>query len=408
MKNSKLYFAYLALALLMVFSIVLLFKRNGSEVNNQGSHGGKMLVDGNIAAEILIVENDKQAHFRVYLYKDKKPLHPKAANLVVILKRFDDEINTIKFAPTDDYLQSQDEIRKPHSFAVTVNLKLDNKNRTWKYQNIEGRITLSPEVIKASGIKTTVAAPGIIEKKLSVIGKISPNGDALSSIYPRFAGVVKEMKKNLGDNVEKGEVIAVVESNESLRSYPITSPITGTIVQKNVIVGEMIKEDKAIYQVADLSTVWADLTLYRKEASLIKKGMQTVVSGDNGKPKESGIIDYISPLGIEDSQTIIARTVLTNKNQEWIPGMYVNATITYLSKKVPVVAEVSALQRWHDWVIVFVKRGNTFEATPIKIGEQNHRKTEIISGLKSGQSYVIANSFLLKAELGKSEAGDTD
>jgi membrane fusion protein, heavy metal efflux system len=320
------------------------------------------------------------------------------------LKRFNDEINTIEFEPIDGYLQSRQEIEEPHSFDVTVNLKLLNKNLSWEYENVEGRITLSPEVIKSASIKTAVANPATIEKKLSVIGKIAPNGDALSSIYPRFAGIVKEMKKNLGDSVEKGEVIAVIESNESLRNYNIASPITGTIIQKYVIVGEMIKEDKAIYQVADLSTVWADLTLYRKEAVLIKKGMPTLVAGDNGNPQESGIINYISPLGIEDSQTILARTVLPNNNQEWIPGMYVNAAITYLYKKVPVAVELTALQHWRDWDIVFIQRGNSFEATPIKLGEKNSHWVEVISGLKPGQTYVVENSFLLKAELGKSEA----
>lgn len=403
--HMKSYKPYLAIAIVLFIAFVFVFYRgSSSEVTPSGLHGGRMLVDRDIAVEITIYEHGMPPRFRVYLYQNKKPVDPRSVNLVMTLKRFNGQIDTVHFEPIDDYLQSIQEISEPHSFDVTVSLKIFNKDLTWNYEILEGRITLSPEVIKSANIKIGVARSASIEKKLSVIGKISPNKNALSSIYPRFAGIVKQMKKSLGESVTKNEVIAVVESNESLREYSIISPIAGTIVQKYVIIGEMIKEDKAIYQVADLSTVWADLTLYRKEAPLIKKGMPVVVSGDYGKPIGAGVIDYISPLGIEDSQTILARSVLTNKNHEWIPGMYVNATITYLSKNVPVAIELSALQRWRDKDIVFVQQGNNFEATPITLGEKNDQQVEVTSGLKSGQFYVVENSFLLKAELGKSEA----
>ena len=372
--------------------------------NQSGPHGGRLLIEGNIIAEITMYERGMPPHFRVYLYQNKTPINPALAKLVMSLVRFDGTVEKIQFEPIDGYLQSREEIDEPHSFEVTVNLNVNNKDFKWKYENIEGRVTLSPEVIKSAHIKTAIVGSATIEKKLSVIGKIAANGNALSSIYPRFGGIIKEMKKYLGDTVEKGEVIAVVESNESLRDYPITSPISGTIVQKYVIVGEMIKEDKPIYQVADLSTVWADLTLYRKEAALIKKGMPTTITGDNGKPRGTGIINYISPLGIEDSQTILARSVLSNENQEWVPGMFINGSIVYLSKVAPVTIALSALQRLRDWDVVFLQKGNSFEATPVKLGERNGKNAEVVSGIKPGQSYVVENSYLLKAELGKSSA----
>lgn len=396
----------LAVAVIVVglASIFYIFSNTSYSQNQPGPHSGKMLTDGNISVEITMYERGMPPHFRVYLYQNKKPLNPNLARLVMTLKRFDGTVYQVQFEAIEGYLQSREDIPEPHSFDVTVNLKLNDKDIKWNYENVEGRITLSPEVIKSAGIKTDIAGAATIEKKLSVIGKIAVNGDALSSIYPRFGGIIKEMKKYLGDTVEKGEVIAIVESNESLRDYPITSPISGTIVQKYVIVGEMIKEDKPIYQVANLSSVWADLTLYRKEAALIKKGMPTTVVGDNGVPKSSGIINYISPLGIEDSQTILARSVLANDNQEWVPGMFINGSIIYLSKDAPVTIKLSALQRWNEWDVIFIQKGNSFEATPVELGEKNGKNAEVIKGIKAGQSYVSENSYLLKAELGKSSA----
>lgn len=367
-------------------------------------HGGKLLVDGSVAAEVKMEEKAGSANFIVYVYKNRKQISPNDATVTMRLKRFSDDIETVQFKPENDYLKSQNNISEPHSFEVLVDLVYRGKNSQWKYDNFERRITLPEETIKSSGIKTQVAGAGKIERKMSVIGKIVPNRDEMTFIYPRFGGIVKEMKKNLGETVQKGEEIALIESNESLKNYPIVSPIDGTIVQKNVIVGDMIKEDKAIYQIANLSTVWADLTLYRNEASLIKIGMPVTVVGSNGAPIQSGQINYISPLGIEDSQTILARVVLPNEKQEWVPGMFVDAAITYVQKDVPVSVLLSAIQRIGNEDIIFVQKENTFEATPVELGTKNGDKVEIISGIKPGQSYVSENSFLLKAELGKSEA----
>ena len=367
-------------------------------------HGGKLLTNNGIDAEVKMEEKAGSANFIIYLYKNKKPISPSNATVTMRLKRFNDDVDIIKFKPEKDYLKSQQNIYEPHSFEVLIDLLYEGKNIKWEYENFEGRITLSPETIKLTKIKTQIAGPGKIEKKLLVIGKIVPNRDQMSFTYPRFAGIVKEMKKNLGEKVQKGEEIALIESNESLRNYSIISPVDGTIVQKNVIVGDMIKEDKAIYQVANLNTVWADLTLYRNEASLIKVGMLVVIVGSNGSPIQSGQISYISPLGIEDSQTILARAVLSNEKHEWVPGMFVDAAITYLQKNVPVSVPLSAIQRIGNKNIVFVQKQNTFEATFVELGIKNRDRVEIISGLKPGQSYVWENSFLLKAEVGKSEA----
>jgi membrane fusion protein, heavy metal efflux system len=74
----------------------------------------------------------------------------------------------------------------------------------------------------------------------------------------------------------------------------------------------------------------------------------------------------------------------------------------------PVAVKVSALQTIKDKTVVFVKEGNAFEAREIEAGEQDRKFVEIISGLLPGDEYVAENSFILKAEIEKSEAKDTD
>lgn len=374
------------------------------EVEGKGPHGGRLLSKDNLTMEITMFERNMPPHFRVFLYQDNQPVKPTHALLQMTLKRFNREVNHITFVPVEHYLQSVEVINEPHSFDVNVILNLNEKTYSWNYSSYEGRVIINPEVVKAANIKVAKASGAQLEKKLEVIGKIVPNRETSAPIYPRYSGLIKSMTKQLGDNVKKDEPLAVIESNESLQAYTIFSPITGTIVKKQATVGELAKGDTPIYEIANLDTVWSDLMLYRKEFLRVKKGMKVIVVGDEGKPQATSQISYISPLGIEDSQTTLARVILPNVPQLWLPGMYVNASIIVAEKTVAIAVPHSALQRWRDWDVIFVQKGNQFEAAPVEIGEQDDNWVEILSGLKPGDTYVTENSFFLKADLEKSGA----
>lgn len=215
---------------------------------------------------------------------------------------------------------------------MSLKLAYAGKSYSWHYSTYEGRVKLVSAMLQAAEIKTATAQSHTIKTQLKVVGKITPNRDTMAPIYARYSGIIKSMNKNLGDEVSKGELLAIIESNESLQNYNITAPITGTIVQKYATNGELAQNTKPIYEIANLDNVWADFTLYRKEAPLVKQGMSIIVMGDEGAPKSTSIISYIAPLGIEDTQTTLARAVLPNENRLWLPGMYVNGEIIIKEK----------------------------------------------------------------------------
>ena len=94
----------------------------------------------------------------------------------------------------------------------------------------EGHVELKPEALKNANLKIEEAAGAKIQTLLPLYGKITGNEETLAHVQPRFAGVVKDVRKRLGDPVAKGDVLAVVESNDSLRSYEIKSEVTGTVI----------------------------------------------------------------------------------------------------------------------------------------------------------------------------------
>lgn len=374
------------------------------DVIAKGVHGGRVFTEGNIALELLIFEQGMPPHFRAYLYENGKLMAPNFGRLMIQLKRFNGKADTISFVAARNFLQSEQVISEPHSFDVSIQLDVQKSQLAWHYSSYEGRVTLVPAMLKAADIQINVAKSEKLKKQLKVVGKIVTNRDTLAPIYARYAGIIKTMTKNLGDEVTKGELLVTIESNESLQNYNIMAPMTGTIVQKHVTQGELAQTTKPIYEVANLTNVWADFTLYRKEAPKIKKGMPVRVTGDEGTPQSISTITYIAPLGVEDSQTTLARAVLPNDDRVWLPGMYVNAVITIHENTVPVAVLLGAIQHLRDQEVVFVQQGDIFEATPVTLGEKDDQWVEVTSGLDAGQRYVCKNSFFLKAELGKEGA----
>lgn len=378
------------------------------EAIERGAEGGRLFKEGDLILELLIFERGMPPHFRAYFYKNGELILPPESDLSIELTRFNGQKEQISFITMKSFLQSKQVIEAPHSFEVAIRFNHSGKQLNWQYSAYEGRVKILPAMLKAAGIETAVAEQHVIRTQLNVVGKIATNRDTTAPIYARYSGIIKSMTKNLGDEVTKGDLLAIVESNESLQSYEIKAPITGTIVQKHATNGEFAQNTKPIYEIANLANVWADFTLYRKEAPLVKSGMEVIVTGDEGKPKSISTIFYISPLGIEDSQTTLARAVLNNGERLWLPGMYVNGAIVIKEKIVPVAVPVSALQHMGKQDVVYVQQGDDFEATPVVLGEKDNEWAEVISGLEAGQHYVSKNSFYIKAEIGKEGASHED
>jgi RND family efflux transporter MFP subunit len=236
------------------------------------------------------------------------------------------------------------------------------------------------------------------------MGRIIPNEETTVHISARFPGVVKNVLKKLGDSVQKGEPLAVIESNESLQNYEIKSEINGMVIKRDINLGMYLSGQEAIFVISDLSTVWADFNIYRNDLSQIKMGDPIQVQSLDGHVSQESTISYISPLGNESTQSVVARAVLENPNGLWKPGLFISGEITVDTVSVNVAIKDSALQTFRDWDVVFISSGNTFEVTPVRIGRKNKEWVEITSGLTAGDSYVSENSYILKADLEKSGA----
>ena len=81
-------------------------------------------------------------------------------------------------------------------------------------EHAEGVVALTAEQVNAAGIKVAVISSGTLAREVTVPGKIVAAADRMAQIVPKVGGTVTEAKKNLGDTVAKGEVLALIESRE--------------------------------------------------------------------------------------------------------------------------------------------------------------------------------------------------
>jgi cobalt-zinc-cadmium efflux system membrane fusion protein len=370
----------------------------------KGPHDGRLLREGDFAIEVTIFERGIPPEFRIYAYESDKPLPPSEVDLTIELHRFGGRVDRIGFKQRDDYLLGDTEVFEPHSFDVVVAAQHRGKSYRWTYDSYEGRTTMSPESVRSAGIVLEQAGPAKLKQTLQIHGRIVPNEDQMKHVIPRFPGVVREIRKRLGDPVAKDEVVAIVESNESLQPYEVTSSQEGTVIEKDVSAGEFVDAGKSIYVIADLSTVWVDLSVYRHDFSQIKVGQVARIDGGEGMPKSEGRIAYLSPFGAKDNQTMLARVVLDNPAGDWRPGLYVTAEVLVDEIEVPVAVKASALQTFRDWDVVFLNDGELFEIAILELGRRDEEWVEVVSGLSAGQPYATDGSFIIKADILKSGA----
>ena len=188
---------------------------------------------------------------------------------------------------------------------------------------------------------------------------------------------------------------------ENLARYEIRSPLDGTVIARHVTIGESVTAEDRIFDVADLSSVWVDITVYATDLAAVHDGQEaTVQSSDLGR-QVSGRVSYVGPLVGQDTRAATARIVLPNSDGRWRPGLFVTVRLVREATTVPLAVSAGAIQTFRDWQVVFVRYGDWFEARPLKLGRSDGKWVEVLKGLSPGEQYAAVNSFALKAEIGK-------
>ena len=369
----------------------------------KGPNNGRLLKDGDFVVELAIFEDGVPPEYRAFVTQDGKPVPPNEVQLTVELARLDGEKNLFRFTPQDGALRGDGVVTEPHSFDVTVVAKHANAEHRWAYESYEGRVTIAEASAKAAGLVTAKAGSRLIREVLPLYGRITANPDAVREVSARFPGAIKSVNKTVGDAVKAGEVLARVESNDSLQLYSVTSPISGTITARMANAGEQAGST-ALFTVSDLSRVWAELSVFPRDLSRVQLGQDVRLHAVDGERSVTGKIARIAPAASDASSALKVWAAFDGSQGGWTPGLYVNAEVLTGGAEVPLAVKSSGLQAFRDFTVVFAKVGETYEVRMLELGHSDGEYVEVLGGLKPGTEYVTGNSYLIKADIEKSGA----
>lgn len=265
----------------------------------------------------------------------------------------------------------------------------------------EDVVFLSEEAVRLAGIRIDRVQHRDLSRTIELPGEIGFNEDRLAHVTPRFAGVAREVHGRIGAGIREGDLLAVVESNESLSRYNIVAPISGRIIEKHVTAGEFVAEDSDLFMIADLSTVWADCEVYAKDMPYVRQGTKVSITAVEGGQPTEATFTYVAPVYSEATRSALARAVLVNNGDIWRPGTFIKARVPVAAGGTRLAVERDAVQVLGEQQVVFLvgDEEGEFEIVPVETGIAGDDLVEIVKGLADGDSYVAAGAFDLKAKV---------
>jgi len=191
---------------------------------------------------------------------------------------------------------------------------------------------------------------------------------------------------------------------DGLTRLEIRAPIDGVVIEKKVSAGEAVGADAGMYVLADLATVWADMTIFPADLDRVKVGQKVKVKTAALGTEADGVISHVGALIGEQTRTAKARVTLRNPDQRWRPGLFVSIEVVQDETEVAIAVPLTAIQTMDKKNIVFARFGDVFEARPVELGRNDGALVEVVKGLTAGTRYAATNSFVLKADIGKAGA----
>lgn len=369
----------------------------------EGPHGGRLLTDGPLGLEITIFETGQEPQFRIYPYWEGEPLDPDKVNLQINLSRLGGEVDRFTFRPQEDYLAGEGVVEEPHSFDVEVVATFEGKRSRWTYENHEGRTTITPEAAEQGGIEIAEAGPATIGDARELYGTVELDPSARSEIRGQFPGRIVSITKQVGDTVRRGELLARIESSESLQIYPVYSTVSGVVAERGGNPGDMT-HDTPLYVITNPGATTVVFNIFPRDLGIIRPGMRIEVEAQDGRAVGATTLGQYLSEGNAESGTALIRAAIPNRGG-WIrPGMTMRGRVIVNQENVPLTVRTKAIQPFRDFQVVYARYGSEYEVRMLQLGRRGAEYTEVLSGIEPGTPYVTEGSFLVRADIEKSGA----
>ncbi len=313
-------------------------------------------------------------------------------------------------------------------------------------------IQMSEAAIKLADIQTAVVKSGVPEKSVHLLGKVKADERQISELTARFGGRIEKLFVNYtGQQVYKGQKLATVyspdlitaqkelleaikykesnpsfykasrtklklwdlteeqidaiETNEEPKLYfDILAPISGTVTQRHVTIGDYVKEGSPLFEVVNLSRVWVMFDAYESDLPWIKKGdnVEFTLQSMPGKMYNAKVT-YIDPFINANTRVAQVRVEIANPKGDLKPEMFANGILQseIAENSNELLIPKSAILWTGKRAVVYVKVPDrempSFLYREIVLGPEAGNFYLVKEGLHQGEEIAINGVFKIDA-----------
>lgn len=270
----------------------------------------------------------------------------------------------------------------------------------------EGTVHLKEESQKMIDLKLVTVEKKPLFSSLKVVGEIAAETENVSHVTSSENGVFQSHLCNIGDVVEKGTPICVIQTKTG-ETRQIESPSHGIVLAQYVKPGDSVDSLTSIMTIANPDVLRASFNVYEKDLAGLKLGQKVVVESVAYPDKQfEGELVFISPSVDTETRAIKIRVNIKNEEHLLKFGMFVTGKILAPISDDVLLLPLEAVQEVKGTNVVFVPKPDEkgeFIVKEIKTGRTSEDVVQIIMGLNEGEQVVENGSFYLKAELLKGE-----
>ena len=247
----------------------------------------------------------------------------------------------------------------------------------------------SPELVSAQR-EYAIAAQGV--------GKLDNAGGEAQDAMRQLADASLQRLKNW--DISEAQIKALAQSGKSHHTLTFRSPASGIVTEKKAIQGMRFMPGEALYQIADLSSVWVQADVFEQDIGAVHVGQKAKIR-INAYPGEAfeGRIAYVYPTLNAATRTVPVRIELANPKGRLKPAMFAEVDIPVAGATQVVTVPNSAVIDSGNKQVVIVQLGEgRFDPRPVKLGQRGSDFVQVLEGIKEGESVVVSANFLIDAE----------
>jgi len=270
--------------------------------------------------------------------------------------------------------------------------QLGGKNKGGSSTSDSVGVELSEIAQKSIGLKVVETDIRPIEEVLLINGIVKPEPNRVAEVSSRIEGRIEKFYATLGDQVQKGQKLVDIQSRQLGNPPPVvtvSAPISGTVVERSVVLGEAVEPNKHLFHIVDLSKVIVEGDVFESDVSKVKLGQNARIRLDAYPDRVfSGTVSFVASQLDPQKRTLHLWVSVDNKEGLLKPELFARVALVVEHSREALTVPVEAIIDDGAEKFVFVKNGNQFIRQDVATGVSDDRYVEITDGLYPGDQVV--------------------